>query len=150
MVNNAYASYLETKILSADPVELIEILYSGALESVERARAALQAGDISTRSKEISKTSEIINELALSLNHEQGGEISRNLAELYDYMQRRLIEANVQQIEAPLIEVGNLLATLREGWTACRKERQAESMSENTTPPYYGEVEHYSSVSFTG
>jgi flagellar protein FliS len=60
----------------------------------------------------------ILNELLHSLDHSVGGDLSRNLARLYTYMQTRLLEANTQQIEPPLAEVQDLLCTLLEGWAS--------------------------------
>ena len=57
----------------------------------------------------------IIAELNGSLNHSVGGEISRNLANLYDYMRQRLA-GNMRQQDAPLAEVETLLSTLAEAW----------------------------------
>jgi flagellar protein FliS len=120
MGNSAYAAYLESKILSADPVELVQILYRAALESVGSARRHLQQGDIAGRSKQISRAMSVITELILAVDRETGGTLAQNLLELYDYMQRRLIEANVEQKEEPLAEVGRLLGTLLEGWMQSR------------------------------
>jgi flagellar protein FliS len=113
-------SYLESRILSATPIELVQILYEAALEAVESARRHLREGDIAARSKDISRGSVILQELALSVKHDTGPALSRNLVELYDYMQRRLIEANFHQIEGPLAEVSKLLSTLLEGWAGCQ------------------------------
>lgn len=99
MVSSAQDVYLESRVLSADGVELVQILFQAALESVEKARRHLSQGDIAARSKEITKASAILAELALSLDHSAGGDLSRTLLELYDYMQRRLLEANIQQSE---------------------------------------------------
>lgn len=115
-------AYLESKILSADPVELIRLLYQAAIEAVGHARRHLAEGDVAARSRQISKAHAILTELALSLDHEAGGSISRNLAELYDYMQRRLLDAHVRQADEPLAEVAGLLTTLLEGWNHCRLE----------------------------
>ena len=119
MATTASTAYLESKIFSADPVELVEILYRAALESAASARRHLARGDIAGRSREISRTMAILTELMLSVDREAGGPLARNLLELYDYMQRRLIEANAEQTEAPLAEVSRLLATLLEGWMHC-------------------------------
>ena len=116
MTPSAYDRYLETEILSADPVKLVGILYRAALESVAAARRHLGAGEIMRRSRSITKTSEIVNELMRSLNHSAGGEISRNLVEIYAYMQTRLIEANTNQMDQPLAEVERLLTTLSDAW----------------------------------
>jgi flagellar protein FliS len=117
MPQSIYDKYLENEVLSADPVKLVGILYRVAIESVAAARRAVQAGDIRERSRKITKASEIVNELLLSLDHSQGGELSKNLAELYAYLQSRLIEANTQQAEPPLVEVETLLITLSQAWT---------------------------------
>ncbi len=123
MFANAYDSYLETRVLTADAVELIEILCEAALESVTRARRCLRDKDITGRTRAISRVSAIVTELAVSLDHQRGGNISRRLAALYDYILQRLNEANFQQDEGPLAEVGALLATLLEGWKNCRLPR---------------------------
>ncbi len=118
MAKTTYDNYLETEILNADPVKLVRMLYRAATEAVTAARRHLRAGAIRERSREISKASAILNELAQSLDHKQGGDISRNLAELYAYMQQRLIEANRQQTDPPLAEVESLLSTLLAAWCA--------------------------------
>jgi flagellar protein FliS len=119
MASSAQDMYLESRILSADGVELVRILYRAALESVEKARRHLEEGDIAARSREITRAAAVIAELAVSLDYDAGGALSRNLIELYDYMQRRLLEANFYQSEPILAEVSRLLATLLEGWMSC-------------------------------
>ncbi len=144
----AREAYLESKILSADPLELIRILYQAALEAVAQARRCLAEGDIPGRSRQISRAHGILTELALSINHEAGGSLSRSLAELYDYMQRRLIEAHVQQSEQPLAEVAELLGTLLEGWRECRPE--AEPLGPAAQAPYPAQAGEYVAQSWSG
>jgi flagellar protein FliS len=62
----------------------------------------------------------IVTELSQSLNMQAGGELSRNLEELYGYILKLLIQANTEQREAPLGEAERLLTTLSEAWSACR------------------------------
>jgi flagellar protein FliS len=112
--------YLESRVLAADPVELIHILYEQALAQVRSARAALAAGDIIARSHAISKALAAVGELEASLNHDAGGSISQNLARLYRYIRKRLTDANVKREQAALAEVETLIRTLDEGWTAMR------------------------------
>jgi flagellar protein FliS len=121
-------SYLESKILAADAVELVQILYQSALEAVENARRSLKQGEIAARSKQIGKACAILTELTISLNHDAGGDLSRTLSDLYDYMRRRLLEANFKQIEPPLAEVSKLLATLLEGWLNCKVSAPAPAV----------------------
>jgi flagellar protein FliS len=116
MVMGALLAYQEEEIISADPIALVRLLYRGAIEAVETARQRLAARDIRGRSDAISKAVEILGELMASLNHEGAPDVSRRLAELYDYMQRRLLTAHFEQADAPLAEVRNLLQSLAEAW----------------------------------
>jgi flagellar protein FliS len=118
--NQGYSNfnrYLETEVFSADPVKLVCMLYRGAIEAAAASRRHLQAGKIRERSHEILRALAILRELTRALDPHYP-EISRPLGELYAYMQTRLLEANAQQIDAPLAEVEQLLSTLLEGWLA--------------------------------
>jgi flagellar secretion chaperone FliS len=132
-------AYLEGRILSADPLELIRLLYQGAADAVRQARRSLAEGDIAGRSQAISRAYEIVAELAGSLDLTQGGEFGDRLLRLYDYLQRRLIEANLQQTDGPLAEVLGLLSTLAEGWQGAQGQaepaRPAASAAWGAPPP---------------
>jgi flagellar protein FliS len=104
--------------MAADSVELIHILYEHALVQVQSARHAAAYGDIAGRGKAIAKVLAAVGELEASLDHKAGAPISYNLARLYQYMRRRLSDANVKKDNAALGEVESLLRTLDEGWTA--------------------------------
>jgi flagellar protein FliS len=111
-----FQQYLEAEVLGADPVKLVNIMYRGALEATGAARRHLANGKIQERSRQITKAFEIVYELGRSLDHSRGGEVSRGLAELYAYIQRRLLDANSMQSDAPLAEAEKLLMTLSEAW----------------------------------
>jgi flagellar protein FliS len=121
MWNSGHDAYLESRVLAADPVELVNLLYQACTQAVREARSHLAAGRIAERSREINKACAIVIELATALDHERGGEISQRLALLYDYMERRLLQANMQQSDAPLADVLGLLTTLSEAWAGVRK-----------------------------
>lgn len=127
-------AYMETRILSADPLELINIFYEYAIVYVQEARDRLAMKDIAGRSRAISKAIRIVGELEASLNHSVGGEISINLAKLYGYMRARLMTANLKQQDAPLGEVESLLKTLAEAWSAISSAKQARSDSAEAMP----------------
>jgi flagellar protein FliS len=116
MRTNPYEAYINDEILNADPLKLVQLMYQGTIDAVTSARASLARRDIKARSGSITKAILILTELSSSLNHEKGGELSARLAALYDYMQRRLLEANQTQVDAPLAEVAQLLQTLFEAW----------------------------------
>jgi flagellar secretion chaperone FliS len=111
-------AYLETEVLSASPVQLVEMLYRGAIESIDNSLSAIQRHDIAARNHSINRAHAIVNELATSLDHTHGGDLSRQLTELYDYIQRKLGEANFSQQMAPLQEARGLLVSLVEAWAA--------------------------------
>ncbi len=122
MSYNPHDAYRESRILSAEPIELIRLLYQAATAAVRDARRHLAAGEILPRAKAISRACEILIELTSSLDHTRGGEISARLAQLYDYMLRRLVAANFQQADAPLAEVLALLSTLSEAWDGVKTQ----------------------------
>ncbi len=128
-----YQNHLETELLCADPITLVKIVYEAILDAVQSARRYLHAGQIAERSAAISKAVALLQELATSLDHEKGGEISRNLVELYDYMQRQLLRSNVEQSDIPLAEVNQLLNTLLEAWHAVADS--ANSVPAGSAPP---------------
>jgi flagellar secretion chaperone FliS len=120
---NARDTYLESRILTADPLELVRVLYRAAIEAVEDARQALADRDIQRRTRNINRAIEILTELTSSLQRGEESGVKRNLVELYDYMQRKLLEAHFQQAEPPLIEVSGLLRTILDGWEQCQPEK---------------------------
>jgi flagellar secretion chaperone FliS len=134
MYANASNVYLETRVLSADPLELVRLLYHAANGAVRDARRHLEKGDILARSRSISKACGILDELLSALDRERGGEIVPRLAELYDYMRRKLLEANRSQADPPLAEVLGLLATLLEAWEGVQVEAKAEPAARAATP----------------
>jgi flagellar secretion chaperone FliS len=121
---NAYARVgVETGVMGASPHRLIVLLYQGARQAIAQARMYLQQGQVPDRGKAISKAIRIIESgLQQSLNLEVGGEIAGRLNALYGYMARRLLEANIKQSEAMLVEVDGLLATLEEAWIGIAPE----------------------------
>jgi flagellar protein FliS len=121
---NAYARVgVETGVMGASPHRLIAMLYQGARKAIAQARMHLQQGNIAARGEAITKAIQIIGGgLQEALNVEAGGEIAERLDALYRYMTRRLLEANLKQSEAMLVEVDGLLATLEEAWMGIAPE----------------------------
>ncbi|NPT41985.1 flagellar export chaperone FliS [Paraburkholderia sp. 1N] len=121
---NAYARVgVETGVMGASPHRLIVMLYQGARQAIAQARMHVQQGNVPARGEAIGKAIQIVESgLQLSLNLEVGGEIAERLDALYTYMSRRLLEANIKQSEAMLVEVDGLLATLEEAWIGIAPE----------------------------
>jgi len=108
--------YVEQQILTADPVALIRLVYQRSIASVREACEHLRSGRIAERSRAIARAYAALHELLNALRPEAAPELVSRLRELYWYMQQRLLEANLQQKEAPLVEVLGLMTTLAEAW----------------------------------
>jgi flagellar secretion chaperone FliS len=126
MWSDGHRAYLESRVLSADPIELVRMLYQAAMDAVREARKHLEGGEIRERAAAISKSSEVLFELLKALDFDRGGEYAGRLAQLYNYMLRRLNDANFKQDDAPLAEVLGLLTTLAEGWAAIQPTTEAQ------------------------
>jgi flagellar secretion chaperone FliS len=140
MATSAHDTYLESRILAADPLELVRVLYRLAIDNVREARENMEKGDIPARAKAISTASQAIGELHGSLDPAAGGEIARRLAQLYEYMQRRLLEASLRQSVEPLNEVLGLLSTLSEAWQAIRTDPAPAAFAPPAGMPYLEET----------
>lgn len=110
-----YQMYQQVKITTADPLQIVVLLYEGAIKNLNQWLMLIDT-DVDTASARLMRTQEIINYLRASLDHSHGGEIAFNLERLYNYMRDRLIEANLQRDRAKVQEVIGLLQTLLEGW----------------------------------
>ena len=110
--------YFEQMILGASPIELIRLLYQRANSAVRDAREHLANGRIAERSASITIAYMVLAELMSSLRPEEAPEFANRLKGLYCYMQQRLLDANLKQIDLPLAEVLGLLSTLAEAWAA--------------------------------
>ena len=108
--------YLEEKILTAEPVELIRLVYQVAIASVRDARSHLREGKIAKRATSINCAWKAVAELNGALDAEVAPELVIRFRDLYLYIQGRLVQANCEQSDDLLSEVLVLLTTLSEGW----------------------------------
>lgn len=106
------------QVAAADPHRLIQLLLAGALERVTAARGHLERNEVARKGEQISKAVTIVGSLSDSLDLDRGGEVATNLRGLYDYMTRRLTEANLRNEPAILDEVAGLLREIKTGWDA--------------------------------
>lgn len=128
---NAYAQVgVETGVAAADPHKLIMMLFEGALYAVADARGHMANREIAAKGRSISKAIDIIDGgLRASLDMKVGGELPFRLAGLYEYMCKRLIEANARNDEKALDEVSRLLRELGDAWGSIGAKQRAAAPS---------------------
>ena len=119
-------AYVNDSIGTAGPAQLVLALYDGALGAIERARILLEAApasppaSVETVHTQLLKAQRIVAELNVTLDHDRGGDIAANLAGLYDFCLRYLVEANLTKDPAKLPPVTDVLRGLRQAWAeAC-------------------------------
>lgn len=120
-VPTAAATYQHNAILTASPEKLVKLLYEGAIRNLERARIAL--GDAKTSKnatvgESLGKALGILGELRASLDHQIGGELSKNLDRLYEYSIDQITQANLSRSAQPVEHALKILRSLKEGWDA--------------------------------
>jgi flagellar protein FliS len=124
-----------SEVLDADPHRLIQLLMEAALTRMAQAKGAIVRGDMESKSQLLGRVMEIIQTLQSSLDHSQGGEISANLERLYDYMNRRLVQATHGNDLEMIEEVMGLLLELKTGWDGIRDEYIKSSSAEGQIKP---------------
>lgn len=94
---NAINAYQQNGVNTASKEKLLLILYDGLVKFIKQGIAGLDEKDYSKSNTNFIKAENIINEFMSTLNMEVGGEIPKSLMALYDYMNRRLVEANIKK-----------------------------------------------------
>ena len=113
-LHNPYQAYQSNAVTTASPGELTLMLYNGCLRFMKAARMAMENKEIEKRNENLIKAQNIISELRLTLNMEM--EVSKNMMAMYDYILRRLIEANMKNDTAILDEAEELVTGFRDTW----------------------------------
>ena len=114
-LNNSYRAYMQSQVMTAPKEKLVIMMYDGILRFARGAKEACLRNDIEEANRSLIKAQSIVGELMGSLNFE-AGEIAKSLFLLYDYMHRRLIEANVKKDPEIIEEVCGMAAELKEAW----------------------------------
>ena len=111
----------QTSVMDADPHKLIQLLFEGALARIAKAKGHVQRDEIEKRNETINSAIRIVGGLQESLNLD-AGELAANLENLYDYIIRRLFEANSKNSLEMLDEVAHLLGEIKSAWDGIREE----------------------------
>ncbi|MBR4574965.1 MAG: flagellar export chaperone FliS [Lachnospiraceae bacterium] len=114
MTGNPYAQYNQNKILTASPAELTLMLYDGAIKFCNIAIMGIEQDDVQKAHNNIMKVQKIIEEFQITLNFKY--EIANDFNNVYNYIMKRLREANMTKDKAILEEVSEHLHTMRDTW----------------------------------
>ena len=119
---SALSAYIATRNESAltdsSPQKLIGLLLDRVLEHLAKAVGAIDRGDVAARGEAVGKAMTIITSLQAYLDYDKGGDIAKNLSDLYDYMNGRLLLASSENSVEHLNEVSGLLHDIKVGWDA--------------------------------
>jgi flagellar protein FliS len=138
---NALSAYRETRIKTASQGQLIIMLYDEAVKHLDRGLELLEKNTTGKKdpakieqiNKAVLKTQEIITELMVSLDFEQGGEIAKNLFSLYTWFNKELLEANIKQDMRRITIIRNMLNELRGAWSEVVSKNASESAGKAVT-----------------
>jgi flagellar protein FliS len=116
-MNTPYDAYRKVQTETADPGQLLLMLYQGAVRSLDLAESSLTKGDLVTGNKEIVRTQSILLELLGSLDYSHG-EIPQALSDLYTYMYQELLDANLRKDAGAVKRVRVIVGRLAAAWEA--------------------------------
>ena len=108
---------VETGVSGADGTQLIQLLLDGLIESLDIAEGHIKRNAIAEKSYHLTRAGRIVLGLQDALDFKQGGDIARNLSELYQYVTRRLLHINMKNDLVALGEVRGLMQQVREAWS---------------------------------
>lgn len=130
-VSNPYQSYQQNSVNTASPGELTLMLYNGCLKFIHQAKKAIMDKNVEAKNTNIQKAQNIIQELMVTLNMDV--EVSQNMMSLYDYMNRRLMEANIKNDTGILDEVEGLVTEFRDTWKDVIQVNRQKQFSQGGT-----------------
>ncbi len=152
----AFDEYKKNKVITASGTELIVQLYDEVVRNIKIAREVLGKDnkllfdDIKSKSKAINKSVNIITELANVLDMEKGGEIAVNLGKLYEFINMRLLNANVNNDPVMLDDALRVLNELREAWVGILKQENKDKQREAGEKQKRVEVESHAMAAEIG
>jgi len=131
----AQQQYVTTQVGTADRLQLVIMLYDGAISFLGQAREKMAAQDAAAKGLLIGRALDIIAELNASLNFQAGQELATNLFHLYNFMTSHLTKANLDWDLKALDEVMELLQQLRESWVEVAYRARRGELEENGEAP---------------
>lgn len=116
VLNNPYASYVNGKVNTASKGDLLIMIYDSAIRNIKEAQVQMKARNFPLKGQAVDVAFKAVSELMLSLNFEIGGEIARNLSNIYNFILRQITASNLsndpQKLDVPL----QILEDFRKTW----------------------------------
>jgi flagellar protein FliS len=134
MAHKGHGEYLKTQILTASQEQLVLMLYDGAIRFCEGAKQGWQEENLEAAHNALVRAQDIVLELTYCLDKEAGGELADQMAQLYTFCYRHLVEANVQRSASMVEEVQGILRELREAWFQAMEATGAEREAAGEEP----------------
>ena len=107
--------------MGASPVQLVVMLYDGALRFMEEGKRAIEAKDLETQNLKLQRAQKIVMELMSTLNFQKGGDIARSLVSLYAYVVGELVEGNMTDDPSRIDNAMKTMRELRDTWVQVEK-----------------------------
>ena len=117
-------------VTDADPHRLVQMLLEGVLGKLAVVKGIMSRGEIAKKGELIGQAMAIVGGLRSSLDLSAGGDLAANLDGLYEYIERRLLTANIKNDIEMVIEVTNLLREIKSGWDAIPLESRTRISQE--------------------
>ncbi len=115
--------YQKNAVNGASPLQLVIMLYDGALRFMEAGKHAMRKGDLEKQNQSLQRAQKIVRELTSCLDVKEGGEIGKNLFSLYVYVNNELVRANVEDSAEPIDRCIRILSDLRESWVQLERSQ---------------------------
>lgn len=128
-MKSAAQKYKNTAIQSASKEKILLMLYEGCIRFMKQALQCLDAKDIAGRGMNIGRAFDIVNELNNTLNHSVGGDIAKNLEQLYMFVNDQLTKANAYGDRKALVDGIKVMETLYDGWVKAVEKLKKEEVN---------------------
>jgi len=130
-LSQASREYLESRILSISPTEVVQMLYQVAIDNLNAAIDFLKTGDAFARARVVTKAEEAVDELILALDHSVGAQFTKTLEDLYRFILRQIIAGHARQSEQAFRDALTILTSLADTWTQVRGQINAQNAADD-------------------
>ena len=148
MYRSGLQNYRRARVDTADPKKLVILCYDETISQVKLARQRCVEKDYEGKSKALLKAQDIVCELQMALDFEQGGAIAKNLDSLYNYLKTRMVQADMGKDFAAMDEVEGILSELKSAWEEAIRSLEKSGAPSHPTPAYEGEKRAVGAAAF--